>query len=150
MHPGTPHIVITTGTCVTYGTHFYNMNVLHCTFAAMVADHFVGEHVVNTEHTRAPLLLFKGLDAILEDLLMTYGGKEWPESQRGLLSSLVFRALLTGHYCRTAYIACSRLAHTSCPLYASAITPGTKKCTGSGQHLATVPRIWRRPHVRQG
>ena len=149
MHPGTPHIVITTGTCVTYGAHFYNMSVLYCTFAAMVADHFVGEHVVNTEHTRAPLLLFKGLDAILEDLVISYGGNVWPESQRGLLSSLVFRALLTDHHCRTAYIAWSRLAHPSCPLHASAIAPGTKKCTGSGQHLATVPRVQRRLHIRQ-
>ena len=105
----------------------------------MVADHFVGEHVVNTEHTRAPLLLFKGLDAILEDLVTTYGGNEWPESWQGLLSSLVFRALLTGHYCRTVYIAWSRMAHPSCPLHASTITPGTEKRTGSGQHLATVP-----------
>ena len=150
MHPGTPHIVVMTGTCVTYGAHFYNMDVLHCTFAAMVADHFVGEHVVNTEHTRAPLLLFKGLDAILEDLFVTYGDGEWPLPERGLLSSLVFKALLTDHYCRTVHIAGSRMAHPSCPLYASAITPRAKKCTGSRQRLATLSRIWRGLHVCQG
>ena len=78
MHPGTPHIVITTSNCVAYGAHFYNLNVLHCTFAAMVAEHFVGRNAANTEHMRAPLLLFKGLDAILEEHTTFYGGEGWP------------------------------------------------------------------------
>ena len=82
MHPGTPHIVITTGHCIAYGVHFYNFHMLHATFAAMVADHFSGMNTVNTEHTRAPLLLFKGLDGILEQLEVTYGDGPWPEKCR--------------------------------------------------------------------
>ena len=84
MQPGTPHIVITTGNCIAYGAHFYSLNTLHATFAAMVADHFVGINTVNTEHTRAPLLLFKGLDATLEKLRVAYGGGPWPEEARCL------------------------------------------------------------------
>ena len=125
------------------------MKVLHCTFAAMVADHFVGEHVVNTEHTRAPLLLFKGLDAILEDL-ETDNDSVWTSSQRGLPSSPVFRVLLTDHYCRRFCIALSRLAHPSCPLHTEVTTRGTQKRAGSGQHLARVARIRARLQVHQG
>ena len=84
MHPGTPHIVITTSNCVAYGAHFYNLNVLHCTFAAMVAEHFVGRNAANTEHMRAPLLLFKGLDAILEEHTTFYGDEGWPASRQSL------------------------------------------------------------------
>ena len=92
MHPGTPHIVITTSNCVAYGAHFYNLNVLHCTFAAMVAEHFVGRNAANTEHMRAPLLLFKGLDAILEEHTTFYGDEGWPAS----CQSLSTRGILTG------------------------------------------------------
>ena len=92
MHPWTPHIVITTSNCVAYGAHFYNLNVLHCTFAAMVAEHFVGRNAANTEHMRAPLLLFKGLDAILEEHTTFYGDEGWPAS----CQSLSTHGILTG------------------------------------------------------
>ena len=73
MHPGTPHFVVTTQSCVAYGMHFYSLYALEGTLHAMIAEHFNGGGIVNTEHTQAPLLLLKGVDAVLQevDLLLS-------------------------------------------------------------------------------
>lgn len=34
----------------------------------MISDHFTGEEIANTEHTQAPLLLMKGIDALDEEI----------------------------------------------------------------------------------
>lgn len=61
MHGDTPHLVTTVDDAICIGGHYYSAmhfkNVAH----AMVHEHFYGDKVTNTEYTRAPLLLMKGL-----------------------------------------------------------------------------------------
>ena len=66
MRPATPHIVVTTSSCVAEGSHYYNFNNLDSTFTGMVAEHFYGALITNSELPRAALLLCKGLDALLD------------------------------------------------------------------------------------
>lgn len=72
MHPATPHIVVTTKSCIAVGSHFYNLDTVHESFSAIVAEHFVGMYVTNTEHPRAPLLYFKAVDALFQQLVLDY------------------------------------------------------------------------------
>ena len=94
MQPATPHTVITTQSCVIEGSHFYNFEMLDRSFTALVAEHFAGATVTNTEHTRAPLLYFKAVDALLARFHMEYGKVECeklpPVPWRGTLFCLCY------------------------------------------------------------
>lgn len=73
MHPETPHIVLTTKSCIAVGAHFYSFATSRETFFAMVAEHFNGGFITNVEHPRAPLLYFKAVDALLDNFVCLYG-----------------------------------------------------------------------------
>lgn len=59
MPPCTPHAVLTLEDSVALGGHFYCNLTMDRTLDAIVQEHFFGDFVTNTEHTRAPLLLMK-------------------------------------------------------------------------------------------
>ena len=73
MHPNTPHIVLTTRSCIIEGIHFYNFSRSHDTFAAMVAEHFAGAAITNAEYPRASLLYFKAIGGVAADFQAIYG-----------------------------------------------------------------------------
>ena len=77
MRPATPHIVVTTSSCVAEGSHYYNFVNLSSTFTGMVAEHFYGALITNSEHPRAALLLCQGLDALLDLFVKFFGGSEF-------------------------------------------------------------------------
>ena len=73
MKPNTPHIVLTTRSCIAEGTHFYNFDHSSDTFAAMVAEHFAGAAITNAEYPKASLLYFKAIGGIADDFQIIYG-----------------------------------------------------------------------------
>lgn len=72
MRPCTPHLVVTTTSCVMEGAHFYNFASLRETFAGLVFEHLDGANITNTEHPLAPMLLIKGLDTLYTGLEAKY------------------------------------------------------------------------------
>ena len=73
MQPNTPHIVLTTRSCIAEGTYFYNFGCSGQTFAAMVAEHFAGAAITNSEYPKASLLYFKAIGGIADDFETIYG-----------------------------------------------------------------------------
>ena len=68
MKAGTPHIVLTSKEALALGGHFYSSLHFKRTLFGMVFEHFCGDYVTNTEHTRSPLLLLKTLTSLLIEL----------------------------------------------------------------------------------
>lgn len=92
MHPESPHVVLTTKSCIAIGTHFYCIATTRETFFAMVAEHFNGRFITNVEHPRAPILYLKAVDAIFSAFTCIYGAdcKKLPQKWH----SLCFPSLL--------------------------------------------------------
>ena len=122
MHPETPHIVLTTRTCVALGCHFYTLATTRETFFAMVAEHFNGRFITNMEHPQAPLLYLKAVDAIFTGFIRIYGydckklPPKWHSSYFPLLprslAHTVFRLLADGRRAHLDYSIGPLLART--------------------------------------